>query len=323
MDINYISEQFPAGAIAPQHNSPLLVTWDELLWSALTVGRPNRYHVWRHGVASLHEALFRVSMIRMALEQVAGSNVLTRTRAASTLDPSEKGAVNYFLGMVYCRLFAAKVFDAPWALHLDVFHAQIGAILHSNSRPDLVAQRRDGDWVVFEAKGRVRVPTADDKRKAKEQAGRVVRIGTRRPLIGIAGIFYHQGDEAKFFMRDPEPDKAKGIELSLPKNAWAFYYQPLFGLMTGSSGKLNKGLATELVESGIVLPGLDVRIKVVQDVVDFLLDRRGDDAKEWCDENEENLLRNGYRADGIRVTAGESWGMPFGGIEGMETVEKY
>ncbi len=46
-------------------------------------------------------------------------------------------------------------------------------------------------------------------------------------------------------------------------------------------------------------------------------------AKEWCDENEENLLRNGYRADGIRVTAGESWGMPFGGIEGMETVEKY
>ncbi len=70
------------------------------------------------------------------------------------------------------------------------------------------------------------------------------------------------------------------------------------------------------------LPGLDVRIKVVQDVVDFLLDRKGDDAKEWCDENEENLLRNGYRADGVRVTAGESWGMPFAGIEGMETVEK-
>src|SRR5262245_45268802 len=87
----------------------LSVTWDDLLWAAVTVGRPNRQYVFRHGDASVYEAIFRWSLVRMALEQMGPYGYrLRRTSAARTLDPSEKGAVNYFLGLTICKLFAAK-----------------------------------------------------------------------------------------------------------------------------------------------------------------------------------------------------------------------
>lgn len=70
----------------------------------------------------MYEALFRWSLVRMALEQTGlRASRLRRTTAAKTLDPTEKGAVNYFLGMTFCKLFAAKLLHTPWLLHLDVF----------------------------------------------------------------------------------------------------------------------------------------------------------------------------------------------------------
>jgi len=118
--IPYESEDFPH----PTRNGSfeLAVTWDDILWAAVMVGRPNRHYVFRHGRASHYEALFRLSLVRMALEQ-AGPNAyrLRRTSAAKTLDPTEKGAVSYFLGMTLCKLFASKLLNTPWLIHLDAF----------------------------------------------------------------------------------------------------------------------------------------------------------------------------------------------------------
>ena len=47
-------EGFPAGG--PVANGP-----------AVTVGRPNRNYVFQHGTASIYEALFRWSLVRMVL----------------------------------------------------------------------------------------------------------------------------------------------------------------------------------------------------------------------------------------------------------------
>ena len=95
--IDYESEDFPAQR-GIRSFGQLRLTWDDILWAAVTVGRPKLYYVFRHGEASLFEAIFRWSLIRMALEQ-RGCN-LYRTDAFKSLDPTEKGAVNY-LGIIY------------------------------------------------------------------------------------------------------------------------------------------------------------------------------------------------------------------------------
>jgi hypothetical protein len=65
--------------------------------------------VFGHGDSSLYEAIFRWSMLRMALEQSGPTAYrLRRTGTARELDPMEKGAVNYFIGMVMCKVFAEK-----------------------------------------------------------------------------------------------------------------------------------------------------------------------------------------------------------------------
>ena len=108
----------------------------DLLWAARTVGRPNTAYVLAHGDASYHEALFRLSLVRMALEQRPFSGSLQRTDAFRSLDPTEKGAVSYFLGMVFCKLFASRFLHTMWLLHLDVFRDQLdSALLGGRSRP--------------------------------------------------------------------------------------------------------------------------------------------------------------------------------------------
>jgi hypothetical protein len=128
--IDYSSDGFPTAGPVANGSATLGTTWNELLWAALTVGRPNRQYVFRHGTPSAYEGLFRLSLVRMALEQSGPTATrLRRTAAARTLDPSEKGAINYFLGLAICKLFAAKLLNVPWLLHLDVFRPMLNPIL--------------------------------------------------------------------------------------------------------------------------------------------------------------------------------------------------
>jgi hypothetical protein len=140
LSIDYDHDYFPPGILS-KTDRQLTTTWDDVLWAALTVGRPDLYHVFRSGNSSLHEAIFRLSMIRMALEQRSLRGRLTRTDSFKRMDPTEKGAINYFLGLAFCKLFAAKKLDAPWCLHLDVWRNALNpTLLGGRSRPDLVAQ---------------------------------------------------------------------------------------------------------------------------------------------------------------------------------------
>lgn len=41
--IPYVAEDFPTGSIL-NGSGELSVTWDDILWAAVTVGRPNRYY---------------------------------------------------------------------------------------------------------------------------------------------------------------------------------------------------------------------------------------------------------------------------------------
>jgi hypothetical protein len=178
LGIDYRSRAFPASYTF--RSGTLSTSWDEVLWAAITLGRPSTNRVFRHGQASFHEAIFRLALTRMAIEQ-NWSGYLRRTDAFVALDPTEKGMVSYFLGMI-CKVFASRLLLTPWLLHLDVFRPVLNPVTLGRSRPDLVGEDISGNWHAFESKGRSSVPSSADKAKAKAQAQRLVSVNGRIAL---------------------------------------------------------------------------------------------------------------------------------------------
>ena len=293
--IPYTSRDFPAGTIASSGH--LETEWDDLLGAALTVGRPNTAYVFAHGDASYHEALFRLSLVRMALEQRPFRGGLYRTSAFRSLDPTEKGAVSYFLGMTICKLFASEFLHTSWLLHVDVFRAQLDpALLGGRSRPELVGQDDTCAWHAFECKGRSSMPSAEDRQKAKRQAQRLVRVDSTDCSLHVGAISYFRRDELEFHWRDPDtedPETIEPIKVSLPEDAWRYYYAPALALATADP-KDARAVA-------------DVKLEVHPTILDLLLAADWAAARRRAGELGRALQERGFRPDGLRVVAGESW----------------
>ena len=301
-EIPFASRDFPHGT-APCEGS-LQTNWGELLWAAITIGRPNTAHVFRHGEASYYEALFRLSLVRMALGQKSSSRLLYRTSAYQALDPTEKGAVSYFIGMTVCKLFSYRMLNAPWLLHLDVFRNHLGtAVLGGRSRPDLIGQDRIGAWHAFECKGRSSVPSAGDKKKAKAQAQRVVSVNGINCTLHVGAIAHLRPDKLEFYWRDPgpeEPDELEPITLNLPEDVWRIYYEPAFSLV---SEDISEAASDDRA-------AIDVDITIHPKIRERLFNREWTAARLLAIEIRDQLREEGFHPDGLRVVAGESWGRP-------------
>jgi hypothetical protein len=316
LEIEYVSEgflkDFPVGNPVRNGNGVLITNWDELLWAAVTVGRPNRHYVFRHGNTSRYEALFRWSLMLMALEQRGPSaRRLRRTAAARTLDPSEKGAVNYFIGMALCKRFAAKCLDAPWAMHLDVSRPLLNPVLMERSRPDLVAETRSNEWVALESKGRISPPSNDDKNKATQQAERLLSVNGVVLRVHVGCITYYRYDVLQFFWRDPSPDQ-DGLQQKFPltfdEGMWRHYYQPAFDLIRSHPEHFEK-----MIQEPFLMPveKCDIEVGIHPALLKFLSRSHWADAKRACHNQAEVFLETGYQSDGIRVLAGPTWLRPF------------
>lgn len=296
--IGYESRSFPS--VYAVGSGTLTTNWNEVLAAALTVGRPSTYHVFRHGPSSFHEAIFRLSLVRMAIEQDWYGRPC-RTAAFAALDPTEKGMVSYFLGMVFCKLFAEKRLGAPWLLHLDVFRNQIGARNLGRSRPDLVGQTLSGDWLAFESKGRSSAPSSSDKSKAKAQAQRLISVGGANCALHIGSFSFFRNEMLEFFWQDPEPDSKEPIALPEPDQEWRYYFEPALRL----ADELDAG---PMVEERRMA---DVKVEIHPKILPLLRDGQWLSAKRLAVEMRESLTADGYRPDGVRVTAGDSWEKPF------------
>jgi hypothetical protein len=307
--IDYESEAFPAISSVPA-SGQLSVSWDDILWSAVTIGRPNLLHVFQHGATSDYEALFRWYLIRMALQQnTPRGRKLRRTNAFKTLDPTEKGAVNYFLGMVFCKLFAEKLLGTPWLLHLDVFRHQLDPkILTSRSRPDLVGQQSDNDdWHSFECKGRATAPSTKEKEKAKFQAQRLVSVDGQDCALHIGAITYFKSDILRFYWRDPEPEKPEmlsPINVELDDNVWGEYYQPIAEIFRSADVH-----TAPLVDDSSLIPieRLDLVVGAHPKILPFLRDGNWQTARLMSSELRQAFEGDGFRPDGLIIKSGPSW----------------
>jgi len=241
----------------------------------------------------------------MALHQRPAGRRLRRTEAARTLDPTEKGAVSYFLGMAICKLFSARLLKAPWLLHLDVFRPTLDIHLTVRSRPDLVGQTNTGKWVAFESKGRLSAPNAESKDKAKTQAQRVVSINGKPPSYHVGGIAFFRNDILRFFWRDPEAtSRLKRIECKVQDSDWRYYYEPVFELVRSFE-------QTDLNTLLIAGRELDVKVQIHPIIYRMLIEHNWAGAKRIAIEHEKEFYREGFQSDGVKIIAGDSWRRPF------------
>jgi hypothetical protein len=298
--IDYESRSFPS-VYSLRRAGTLDTSWDELLWAAITIGRPSTYDVFRHGPASIHEAIFRLSLVRLAVEQNNWGNRLRRTEAFVALDPTEKGMVSYFLGMTLCKLFASRLLRTPWLLHLDVFRSSLNAIALGRSRPDLIGENDSGVWYAFESKGRSSTPSSGDKLKAKLQAQRLVSVDGNPCSLHVGSFAFFNADLLEFYWRDPEPEAKEPIDLPRPEIEWRYYYEPALSLASTSVDDL---LASDRDRANVTVK-IHPKIRHLLDQGLWL------QAREAARRLQDEFESGGYQPDGLLVVAGESWSKSF------------
>jgi hypothetical protein len=218
--------------------------------------------------------------------------------------------VHYFLGLTLSKLFAEKLLDAPWLLHLDVFRDRLNpSLLTGRSRPDLVGQTRGGDWVALESKGRVSRPETNCRNKAKEQVERIVAINGVPVQHRIGAAAYFSNDSLQFFWRDPQPDEREPRNPvrfnTTDEEVWRKYYEPVLDTIgvDRAHRMVRENEPEFLVEA-------DVSIRVAPPVLKHLLAEQWALAGRWCVVNRDALVEYETHSDGIEVIAGESWREP-------------
>jgi hypothetical protein len=162
-------------------------------------------------------------MVWACLQQ-QGSN-LVRSPVYNGLDPSEKGAVSYFLGMAFAKLAAEFLLNVPWLVHVQKLARIHPVALAGRSRPDLVGRTASGEWVVVEAKGRTNSYSASVMQTAKAQSRQLLSIAGAAPIWRVATQAYFS---PSLEMRVHDPDGAEeGYDLKVSLDKFLrLYYEP-------------------------------------------------------------------------------------------------
>jgi hypothetical protein len=144
--------------LSPLALKPLSASWSEIVHAAITVGRATHRHLTLHGQYSIFEILHKIFMLYGYLKDGAHGR-LRRTRAYEALDPSEKSAISYFLGLMSAGLFSSKLLGVRYLCHLDVYryfpdpkYRVDPEFFLGKKKPDLVGLNKAGEWVAIEGR---------------------------------------------------------------------------------------------------------------------------------------------------------------------------
>ena len=302
----------------------------QLVHAAVTAGHGRG---WRQSMASDAAAQAELRWKTSALQTTVCErntpsgfwrNPLVRlfpTDRLGKMDPSERRALSYHLGITLAVAWARKALRMPWLLHLDVYQDQFNINLQpGDSRPDLVGRHTDGAWAVFEAKGRSSPPGLDAETKAKEQSKRVVDIGGVSPSSCFAFFSFFATDRSAVGRRkpkvvhlrviDPKPEDESENEIRLPllttNRFFQLYYQPWRELLVNRA-------ATES-DGAIVwhrLEDADFRVGILADVKYLLALELYENIPESIHNitSKEGLNEqfSDWAGDGLIIEPGDSW----------------
>lgn len=274
------------------------VSWQELIWAAISVGRAELMHILRHGRYSVFEISYRTSILYANLcEDESGQ--IRRSSAYEGLDPSEKSAISYFWGLTLAKAFSARFFNVPWLMHLDVYREELQPVIPNGfSRPDLLGKDKDGKWVIMEAKGRTNGFDRNAFQRAKEQACQVSEVSGEVPTLNVGFQVHFGSGVMQLAAEDPKPPKGK---LNLPITNEKFaegYYRPFNEWL--SSGDIRMFRHTQYRQRN--LSDLDVSVGVIKSIIDT------HELHKYLSEYEIVEDENTFAAmDGLLVSVGSLW----------------
>lgn len=312
---------------ALQGRGSLTCTWGEILWAAITVGRAGWRDVFQHGRYSLHEITYRAYMILANIAESPSGHIV-QSDAYGALDASEKSAVSYFVGMTMAKLFAHKLFDVAWLLHLDKY-PHLRPVLRSQSRPDLLGLDRRRSWIVMEAKGRTNVAPNDLRSRAKDQTRNLRRIGGSYPSLRLALVTHFRDSELEVQMEDPPEFNRAAVNIRMDRNTFLIRYYELFNNLIGNNEKVVEVAFNEMPMHMFTIADVDLGVGITSSVFKSLkqikrsanddagfqrllasLPREVANGNRWDDSAKVlngKIFQTSLGMDGIVVTLGETW----------------
>lgn len=238
----------------------LPASWPQLVRVAATVGRDVPWTTV--GVDSRflqYERAWRIAMMRSCLRETTtgpGSARIARTSAYASLDPSEKGAVSFFLGQASAKYVAETMFGCVLFAHFDSARRYCG-MEAVGQRPDFIGVCSDGRILVVEAKGRSSA-LGGVLEAAKSQLASI-----KGGDLTYASAAFFRGDELRVAMLDPEERSAEALPI---RGILQAYYNPLRGLVSGGVERLIAGRRYRVIS----FEGLEVEMGLAVEVLEEL-----------------------------------------------------
>lgn len=208
-----------------QGSHSLNVSWFDIVWAAITVGKLGYQDIFAHGQFSVNELLFRTHLLYANL--VVDRREIHRSSLYDSLDSTEKSAISYFLGMMTAKLMGLFLLNTPWLVHLEKLNRVYALGLVGRSRPDLIGKDHGGNWVVIEAKGRTNGFSQQTLDNAKSQTRKLHHISGVLPYLRVATeTCFDKG--LQVHMSDPESYDEDAIDVEIEEDKFLFAYYESF-----------------------------------------------------------------------------------------------
>ena len=271
MTVKYEARGFDPRQYGINGSGSIDTTWHELVYAAITVGRQGWGDVLKHGRYSFFEIIYRAAMLRANLQRSQGE--IRKSDAYHGLDPSEKAAASYFIGLTLANLMARKLFDVHWLMHLDVYHKILQPRLRESGRPDLVGKDTKDQWYVIEAKGRSHGLDGDVVTKAKNQTKKLRTVCGQVPMTRVASVAHFSRKSLSVHLEDPTGQDEDAIDWDFTENQFLRdYYDPFVALFDQNNRfEARESSTTARAErvSGMDflvedLPGVDLAVGLVR-----------------------------------------------------------
>lgn len=303
--IPYTAKNFGArfGSHLSGHHS-ITLSWNELVWAAMTMGKPGVAFLLSHGWHSVSDLLVRSHTLYANLRESGGG--IEKSSLYVGLDPSEKSGVSYFMGMVAAKVLGARFLDTPWLFHLSMLKALGGAgTLIGSSQPDLIGLTRRLNWIVVEAKGRTWKHSASAMTVAKLQTKQLRKINGAFPSLRVA-VQASFNPRLEWALEDPEEIDEDAIDLSFALGeVLEMYYSAAVSATTDGETRQIGGRKYSVRE----LPEVGVTVGFDREVRDRLMAPGPGVYGAWLRPERGPSFVNGFEvfADGLAVCLDDRW----------------
>jgi hypothetical protein len=211
------------------------------------------------------EIQWRAAMVRASIQ--LGPRYTQRSRRYARLDPSEKGAVSFFLGQAQAKLFAHDFFRVSRFVHYDAYLAHHGRP-RRRTRPDFIGFFGRSVAIAVEAKGRSLGFDRTLVANAKKQASSLPVIKGHPTPATYVHVAYFHGDQWRAHLEDPP--RRRNVQTVDPAHLTLLYYLPIVNAIRARGPEL-RGLEEA---DGSYLQAhfaeVDIRLSVRADIAELV-----------------------------------------------------